>query len=495
MFGANLLTDRHHTFNINTICTPMRYLTLDQIKKHLNIDSDFTEDDSYLESLEIVAVELIQKHIDHSLTLLEVDGQLPLSLQQGILLCIGNFYNNRESVAYASTHEIPSNLQWILDLYQYYDSTTESGGDSDIEKKITELEDKIKELVKAIESKADQSSIDTLTTAITTLSSDVSALSNTVSTKLDTTTFTDYQTTVDTKFDNIEKEISKAGKIDDVQVNGQSVVEDKVAKIDLSSYATSDTISALDTRISNNETAINQANKQITSLGDQVYSCENEVKTIGNAVSSKLDQTIYYSDKKEIESKISTNASAISTLDTTVDNLKASIPTKTSQLTNDSNYYSPGQTLKVVNSSIDMYDSTGSYMTLCDYDDDNTLRILDGLFYYPSDGNPYIDQDIDINTGCILSFVDSNICLYSISDETTLNIYNTGIVLSDGTAKQLYSADGKTYDITSLESKVSTNATNITSLESKVSTNTSAISTINTTIGNIDTLLITILNG
>ena len=467
----------------------MRYLTLDQIKKHLNIDNDFTEDDSYLESLETVAIELIQKHIDHSLTLLEVDGQLPLSLQQGILLCIGNFYNNRESVAYASTHEIPSNLQWILDLYQYYDSTSESGGDSDIEKKLSELEEKIKELVKAIESKADQSTIDTLTT-------DISTLSNIVSTKLDTTTFTDYQTTVDTKFDNIEKEISKAGKIDDVQVNGQSVVEDKVAKIDLTSYATSDTISGLNTRISNDEIAINKANNQITDLDNRVSSCENTVKSIGNAVASKLDQAVYYSDKKEIESKISTNTTDISTLNTAVDNLKTSIPTKTSQLTNDSNYYSPGQVLTVKNGGIDIYDSNDSYNTLAVFDDDDNLNILDGLLYIPNDGgNPYIAQDIDINTGCILSFVDSNICLYSQSDETTLNIYNTGIALSDGTAKQLYSADGKTYDITSLESKVSTNATAISANTSAISANTSAISTINTTIGNIDTLLTTILNG
>lgn len=39
---------------------------LETIKKHLNLDEDFTEDDKYLEMLEGVAETLVQKHIDIS---------------------------------------------------------------------------------------------------------------------------------------------------------------------------------------------------------------------------------------------------------------------------------------------------------------------------------------------------------------------------------------------------------------------------------------------
>lgn len=416
----------------------MIYLTLDEIKKHLNIDSDFIEDDTYLESLETVAVELIQKHIDHSLNLLEVDGQLPLSLRQGILLCIGNFYNNRESVAYASSHEVPSNLQWILDLYQYYDSTSESGGDTDIDKKITELEQKIKELVEAIESKADQSVIDTLTSEINTLSTTVSTLSNTVSTKLDTTTFTEYQTAVDTKFDNIEKEMAKAGKIDDVQVNGTSVVKDKVAKIDLTEYATSSDLSDIQSQVTDNKKSIETNASNIISVKENISQVEDDIYT-----------------------------------------LKSEIPTKTSQLENDSNYYKPGDALIIKDNEVVMRNSSGIGVMIAEFSDNN-IDLFEGTFRYPELGHFTINSDIDVTEGSIMTF-QSGSSIFLISDNQSLNIQSTGISLEDGTAKQLYSTDGNTYDISSLESSVSTNTSNISSIQN--------------TIGNIDTLLTTILNG
>ncbi len=346
--------------------------------------------------------------------------------------------------------------------------------------------------------------------------------------------------------DFISNLLSLGDKVQDVQVNGQSVVEDKVAKIDLTPYATSDTISGLNTKIENNTIAISQASTKITSLDSQISTCSKKVDTIESAVDSKLDQTVYYSDKKEIESKISTNTSDISTLNTTVDNLKASIPTKTSQLTNDSGYLTEHQSLDgyaktsdvnaalskkadttAIPTKVSQLENDSNYVkqndgiTIADSNeiemeskdgvdiifstwtnDDDDLSLIDGFFVYPYEGNPYITSDVNIKNGSILTLDDnSSIALFG-SDDEALTINARGLTLGDGTAKQLFSADGKTYDITSLEtkatsleSKVSTNATNITSLESKVSTNTSSITTINNTIGNIDTLLTTILNG
>ena len=40
------------------------FLELSQIKKHLNIDTDYIDDDEYLLFLYDVAVDAIQKHID-----------------------------------------------------------------------------------------------------------------------------------------------------------------------------------------------------------------------------------------------------------------------------------------------------------------------------------------------------------------------------------------------------------------------------------------------
>ena len=42
----------------------MEYLNLDLIKKHLNIDEDFHDDDDYLKILGDVAEQVTERHID-----------------------------------------------------------------------------------------------------------------------------------------------------------------------------------------------------------------------------------------------------------------------------------------------------------------------------------------------------------------------------------------------------------------------------------------------
>ena len=71
------------------------------IKKHLNIDADYTADDDYLVQLEAVAEEVVQKHVDRTFEdFIEVEGAVPQPLLHTILLFVGNMYSNRESVAY-----------------------------------------------------------------------------------------------------------------------------------------------------------------------------------------------------------------------------------------------------------------------------------------------------------------------------------------------------------------------------------------------------------
>ena len=100
----------------------MQYLNLDLIKKHLNIDSDFHDDDSYLEALGDVVEEVTEKHIDVSLKKLTADnnGKIPTPLKQAMLLLLGTYYNNRENVAFASSSEIPLSFSYLLSLYQNY---------------------------------------------------------------------------------------------------------------------------------------------------------------------------------------------------------------------------------------------------------------------------------------------------------------------------------------------------------------------------------------
>lgn len=104
------------------------YLNLDTIKRHLNIDSGFTDDDEYLQMLEGVAFDVIERHIDHQLNDLLVDGALPKPIQQAALLYIGNLYQSRESIAFTNAIEIPFAYDYILSLYKDYSKREENGG-------------------------------------------------------------------------------------------------------------------------------------------------------------------------------------------------------------------------------------------------------------------------------------------------------------------------------------------------------------------------------
>lgn len=100
------------------------YVNLAQIKKHLNIDSDFNEDDTYLLTLAEVAEKAVEKHINQRLSSLceESGGELPPPLLHAILLFIGNLYLSRESITYSSVTEVPMSYNYLLDLYKNYNN-------------------------------------------------------------------------------------------------------------------------------------------------------------------------------------------------------------------------------------------------------------------------------------------------------------------------------------------------------------------------------------
>lgn len=97
------------------------YIQLYQIKKHLNINEDFRDDDEYLMQLEEVAERVVETNIDTKLEKLENgDGDIPSPLTQAMLLLIANFYANRESVAFANSVNVPYSYQYLIDLYRNY---------------------------------------------------------------------------------------------------------------------------------------------------------------------------------------------------------------------------------------------------------------------------------------------------------------------------------------------------------------------------------------
>lgn len=97
------------------------YITLEQIKAHLNIDPDFTDDDEYLMTLADVAIKAIENHIDHSIEQFCHDGVLEAPLQHAALLLIGTWYMQRESISIGHIVAVPEHcLDYLLMPYIDY---------------------------------------------------------------------------------------------------------------------------------------------------------------------------------------------------------------------------------------------------------------------------------------------------------------------------------------------------------------------------------------
>ena len=119
----------------------MKYLDLNLIKKHLNMNADYTAEDDYLTMLGGAVEEVIAKHIDDDLSTLAKNNndQLPLPLVQACLLLLGTYYSNRENVAFTTTNEVPMSFTYLLDLYKNYGGSETNSLIEELSKKVNEL--------------------------------------------------------------------------------------------------------------------------------------------------------------------------------------------------------------------------------------------------------------------------------------------------------------------------------------------------------------------
>jgi uncharacterized phage protein (predicted DNA packaging) len=97
------------------------YISIEDIKQHLNVDLAFQDDDKYLGQLIEVAQQVVERNIDRPLSDFEDnDGDLPESLLQAMKLFVANMYANRESISFANAKEVPLSYQYLIDLYRDY---------------------------------------------------------------------------------------------------------------------------------------------------------------------------------------------------------------------------------------------------------------------------------------------------------------------------------------------------------------------------------------
>jgi len=85
----------------------MRYITLDEIKRQVSVDTNI--DDTLLGQLGDAAEQATENHIHQPLSnTLGVDGDLPVALRQAILMMVCTLYENRESMSTYQYHYSPA---------------------------------------------------------------------------------------------------------------------------------------------------------------------------------------------------------------------------------------------------------------------------------------------------------------------------------------------------------------------------------------------------
>ena len=92
-------------------------ITLDEIKQHLNLESDWQGENSYLQSLLDAAKVVVQKHICED----DIDGmseEQKKPLIHAIKLWVGTQYMNRESLS--NLNKANHSYEYILSLYKNY---------------------------------------------------------------------------------------------------------------------------------------------------------------------------------------------------------------------------------------------------------------------------------------------------------------------------------------------------------------------------------------
>ena len=90
----------------------MQYLTLEEIKRQIRVDSLFADDDQLLLDLGDSAESFMAAHLNRSLDDIAANnsGELPSAIKRALLMLVSYTYDNDGS---GETREIPTSV-WVL---------------------------------------------------------------------------------------------------------------------------------------------------------------------------------------------------------------------------------------------------------------------------------------------------------------------------------------------------------------------------------------------
>lgn len=95
----------------------MAYCTIHEIKRQLNIETTYVDDDPILQDLIAVASLSIDLYCNGGLSGY-TEQNIPITIKQATLLMAAHWYLNRQIVSFAKGEEIPYSFRFLVDPYK-----------------------------------------------------------------------------------------------------------------------------------------------------------------------------------------------------------------------------------------------------------------------------------------------------------------------------------------------------------------------------------------
>lgn len=93
----------------------MKYITLDEAKSQLNIETGYTIDDQYITHLVDVAETACDNYTNGGLSGYTTND-VPATVKQAVLLFVTHLYTNRSTITFAKPETLPFGFTFLLDF-------------------------------------------------------------------------------------------------------------------------------------------------------------------------------------------------------------------------------------------------------------------------------------------------------------------------------------------------------------------------------------------
>jgi len=93
-------------------------VNVNMLKRQLNIEQDYHDDDAILQHFLDVAEQSVTTYCGVTGLTEYTDTTMPISIHQAVILLASHFYLNRNMVSFGQGTEIPYSFRFLLDPYR-----------------------------------------------------------------------------------------------------------------------------------------------------------------------------------------------------------------------------------------------------------------------------------------------------------------------------------------------------------------------------------------